>query len=159
MFCSSHHFHNYLEQLHQSVQKIPSILHKKLLFLFYIITFTKHQHQFINYTHFFIKIIFSLTYFIISHLPPPNPSFFSEEPLLLLLHTIFISISSLSPPLFLLHLLLSFFFFFLRIFFLPPLCQPITSTPSTTFFFLWITPSSHHPYLYLRLSFFSFFFF
>ena len=106
---------------------------KNLLFLFYTITFTKHQHKFIYYIHFFIKIIFSLTLFIISHLTPPNPYFL---PLLLLFHTILISISSLSPPLFLLHLLLLFFFFFLRIFFLPLLYQPITSTPSTPFFFL-----------------------
>ena len=38
---------------------------KNLLFLFYIITFTKHLHQFIYYTHFFIKIIFSLTFFLL----------------------------------------------------------------------------------------------
>ena len=46
---------------------------KNLFFLFYIITFTKHLHQFIYYTQFFIKIIFFLTFSIISHLPPPNP--------------------------------------------------------------------------------------
>ena len=46
---------------------------KNLFFLFYIITFTKHFHQFIYYTHFFIKIIFFLTFSIIFHLPPPNP--------------------------------------------------------------------------------------
>ena len=51
---------------------------KNLLFLFYIITFTKHPHQFIYYTHFFIKIIFFLNFFIISHPPSPNPSFSSE---------------------------------------------------------------------------------
>ena len=49
---------------------------KKLLFLFYTITFIKHQHQFIYYTHFFIKIIFFLTFSIISHLLPPNTYFF-----------------------------------------------------------------------------------
>ena len=45
---------------------------QKPIFLFYTITFTKHQRQFIYYTHFFIKIIFSLTFFIISHLSPLN---------------------------------------------------------------------------------------
>ena len=71
---------------------------KNLLFLFYTITFTKHLHQFIYYTHFFIKIIFSLNFFIISHL--------------------------------------TLFF-------------PLNTPPS----------SSHNPYLYLRLSVFSFFLF
>ena len=79
---------------------------KNLLFLFYTITFTKHPHQFIYYTHIFIKIIISLTFFIISHLTLTfsldNPFFFF----------FFTASSSLSPPLFLLHLLLSFFFFF-----------------------------------------------
>ena len=105
---------------------------KNLLFLFYTITFTKHQHKFIYYIHFFIKIIFSLTLFIISHLTPPNPYFctpsssFSHYPHLYLLS---ISAPLSSPP-------SSLFFFFLRIFFLPLLYQPITSTPSTPFFFL-----------------------
>ena len=125
---------------------------KTLLFLFYTTIFTKHPHQFIYYTHSFIKIIFLLTFFIISHLPPPNPSFSSE-------YTPFFFTPSLSLPLplflLLLLLILSFFFFFLRIFFLPLLRQPIT------LLFTLNTPpsSSHHPYLYLRLSFLSFFFF
>ena len=42
---------------------------KPIFFLFYTITFTKHSHQFIYYTHFFIKIVFFLTFLIISHLP------------------------------------------------------------------------------------------
>ena len=120
---------------------------KNLLFLFYITTFTKHPHQFIYYTHSFIKIIFPLTFFIISHLPPPNPSFSSNTPPSSSHHSY-------------LYLRLSFFsffifFFFLRIFFLPLLRQPIT------LLFTLNTPpsSSHHPYLYLRLSFFSFFIF
>ena len=71
---------------------------KSLFFLFYTISFTKYPHQFIYYTHFFIKIIFSLNFFIISHLT-----------------------------------------------LLFPLNTPLSS--------------SHNPYLYLRLSFFSIFFF
>ena len=140
------------------MQNIPSILHKKnLRFLFYTITFTKHLHQFIYYIHFFIKIIFSLTFFIISHLLPPNPSFsFEYTPFF------FTPSLSLSSPLF----LLLFFFFWESLSFLfsvnplqalhqhrspsklisinTDLCQPITNlhqnrSPSTT---IHINPSS-----------------
>ena len=38
---------------------------KKLLFLFYSPIFTKHQHQFIYYTHLFNKIFIILQFFII----------------------------------------------------------------------------------------------
>ena len=119
---------------------------KTYFFLFYTITFTKHPHQFIYYIHFFIKIIFSLTFFIISHLLPPNPSFsFEYTPFF------FTPSLSLSSPLF----LLLFFFFWKNLF--------LSSSPSThhkhsinTLLFPLNTPPSpsHHPYLYLRLSFF-----
>ena len=96
---------------------------KNLLFLFYIITFTKYSHQFIYYIHFFIKIIFFLNFFIISHPPSPNPSFPSEYT-----PFFFAPSLSLSSPLFFLPFLL--LFIYLRIFFFPLLYQPITSTPS-----------------------------
>ena len=86
---------------------------KNLLFLFYIITFTKHLRQFIYYTHFFIKIIFFLTFSIISHLPPPNTSFLSKS-----LNTL--PSTSSCPYLYLCLSFFSFFFLFLfRIFFFP----------------------------------------
>ena len=85
---------------------------KNLLFLFYIITFTKHLHQFIYYIHFFIKIIFLHPFSIISHLTPTSFFFESEYTPIFILFSL-----SLSPPLFLLFLF--FFFFFLRIFFFP----------------------------------------
>ena len=85
---------------------------KNLLFLFYTITFTKHLHQFIYYTHFFIKIIFLHPFSIISHLTPTSFFFESEYTPIFILFSL-----SLSPPLFLLFLF--FFFFFLRIFFFP----------------------------------------
>ena len=77
---------------------------KNLLFLFYTITFTKHLHQFIYYTHFFIKIIFLHPFSIISHLTPTSFFFESEYTPIFILFSL-----SLSPPLFLLFL---FFFSF-----------------------------------------------
>ena len=109
---------------------------KNLLFLFYTITFTKHPHQFIYYTHIFIKIIISLTFFIISHLTHLTLTFSLDNPFFFFFFT---ASSSLSPlylrPSFF-STFFSFFSFFFRIFFLPLLCQPITSTPSRPFFFL-----------------------
>ena len=49
-----------------------SILHEKnLLFLFYTSIFTNHLHQFIYFTHLFIKIFIILLIFIIHSLPAP----------------------------------------------------------------------------------------
>ena len=84
---------------------------KYLLFLFYTIIFTKHSHQFIYYTHIFIKIIFSLFFFYYFPPNPTNPSFLPEYTHFPFFFFLFLS---LSPPVFLL-----FFFFFLRIFFFP----------------------------------------
>ena len=44
---------------------------KNLLFLFYISTFTNHLHQFIYFTHLFIKIFIILLIFIIHSLTAP----------------------------------------------------------------------------------------
>ena len=103
------------------MQKISSILQKKTyFFLFYTITFTKHPHQFIYYTHFFIKIKFSLNFFIISHLtllfPLNTPPSSSHNPYLYLRLSVFS------------FFFFFFLFFFLRIFFLPLLRQHITTT-------------------------------
>ena len=124
---------NFIKRLVNYIQYVPNNIHvfraitsvcakdsvyftqKNLFFLFYTITFTKHQHQFIYYIHFFIKIIFSLIFFIISHLPPPNLFFF------LWITPSSSSSSSSSSHYLYLYLCLSFFsisfFFFLRIFF------------------------------------------
>ena len=42
---------------------------KNLFFLFYTIIFTKHSHQFIYYTYFFIKIIFSSLFLLFPTYP------------------------------------------------------------------------------------------
>ena len=76
---------------------------KNLLFLFYTITFTKHSHQFIYYTYFFIKINFFLTFFIISHLPHQNHKVSASH--FPLTHKVFAPLSSLK-------VFTSFFFFF-----------------------------------------------
>ena len=109
---------------------------KNLLFLFYIITFTKHPHQFIYYTHFFIKIIFSLTFLLLFPTYPHLTFLFSLNNPFFFFFFFFFRLSLSLSPLYLCLSFFSIFFFFLRIFFLPFLRQPITSTPSTPFFFL-----------------------
>ena len=87
---------------------------KNLLFLFYIITFTKHPHQFIYYTHFFIKIIFSLTFLLLFPTYPHLTFLFSLNNPFFFFFFIFFTLSlSLSP----LYLCLSFFSIFFFFFF------------------------------------------
>ena len=89
---------------------------KNLFFLFYTIIFTKHSHQFIYYTYFFIKIIFSSLFLLFptyphlthkvsaSHFPLTLKLSASHFPLT---HKVYASLSSLKVSTSLL-----FFFFF-----------------------------------------------
>ena len=69
-----------LEQLHQSVQIFYLFCKKTILFLFYTPIFTKHPHQFVYSTIYFIQIIIFLTFLLLFPFSPttlPNsPKYF-----------------------------------------------------------------------------------
>ena len=69
-----------LEQPHQSVQIFYLFCKKTILFLFYTPIFTKHLHQFVYSTIYFIQIIIFLTFLLLFPFSPttlPNsPKYF-----------------------------------------------------------------------------------
>ena len=69
-----------LEQPHQSVQIFYLFCKKTILFLFYTPIFTKHPHQFVYSTIYFIQIIIFLTFLLLFPFSPttlPNsPKYF-----------------------------------------------------------------------------------
>ena len=91
--------------------KNPSILHTQKNYFFYFIpSFLQNIHINLSIIHtFFVKTIFSSLFSIISHLSPPNPSFFLIHNTLLSLWLYQFS-AFLSSP--------SFFFFFFFFWFL-----------------------------------------
>ena len=138
---------------------------KNLLFLFYTITFTKHPHQFIYYTHFFIKIIFSLTFFLLFLTYPHLTLLFSLNNPFFFFFTLSLSLSPLYLcPSFFSNFFFFFFFFFLffeNIFPSSSLSTHHKHSINTLLFPLnnpFFTPSlSLYPPLFLLLFFFFFF--
>ena len=94
---------------------------QKTYFFYFTLSLLQNTHISLSIIHIFLlKIIFSLNFFIISHLtllfPLNTPPSSSHNPYLYLRLSVFS------------FFFFFFFFFFLRIFFLPLLRQPITTT-------------------------------
>ena len=117
---------------------------KNLLFLFYIITFTKHPHQFIYYTHFFIKIIFSLTFLLLFPTYPHLTFLFSLNNPFFFFFFFFFRLSLSLSPLYLCLSFFSIFFFFFENFF--PSFSPSTHYKHSinTNLHQHLSPLSHH---------------